>query len=403
MRSIFSEPAIYPFSPEPADMDKTWRVRFRYFHSGKWHQISRKGILNSISSYSERKQEAGRIIHILKTRLGFRLEPSHEHLPRKDLQRNGTGTSEILHLRGSPGLCASEEKKRPFPKSYQDYRSCIKFLKSAAEDLQYTKQIKDFRRADFKIILEEVTDQRKLGPTGYNKYRTFLSSLVGELVEWDIMEVNPVRDIKTKDTPRHFAHRPPTKDQRIAIISRIKEVNRPYYRFLSVLYGCAIRPIEITRLQVKHLNKMEGVFRLPANLTKNRQEAEVAVPHWLMDLLSEMNLHSYPGDYYIFSGRGSMFLPGKNKMHANSTHTLWKKIVKAPVKEGGLGMDVDLYSFKKMSADDLVLLQRREGADNLLSGVREHFRHSDEKQTEVYTQEHKRVVKDLIREKMPVL
>jgi integrase len=403
MRSIFSEPAIYPLNPAPSDMGKTWRVRFRYFHCGKWHQISRKGILNSISSYSERKQEAGRIIHILKTRLASGWNPVTNTYPEKTSKEMELELLKSSTFWEALDFALQKKRKDLSPKSYQDYRSCIKFLKSAAEDLQYTKQIKDFRRADFKIILEEVTDQRKLGPTGYNKYRTFLSSLVGELVEWDIMEVNPVRDIKTKDTPRHFAHRPPTKDQRIAIISRIKEVSRPYYRFLSVLYGCAIRPIEITRLQVKHLNKMEGVFRLPANLTKNRQEAEVAVPHWLMDLLSEMNLHSYPGDYYIFSGRGNMFLPGKNKMHANSTHTLWKKIVKAPVKEGGLGMEVDLYSFKKMSADDLVLLQRREGADNLLSGVREHFRHSDEKQTEVYTQEHKRVVKDLIREKMPVL
>jgi hypothetical protein len=178
MRSIFSEPAIYPLNPAPSDMGKTWRVRFRYFHCGKWHQISRKGILNSISSYSERKQEAGRIIHILKTRLASGWNPVTNTYPEKTSKEMELELLKSSTFGEALDFALQKKRKDLSPKSYQDYRSCIKFLKSAAEDLQYTKQIKDFRRADFKIILEEVTDQRKLGPTGYNKYRTFLSSLV---------------------------------------------------------------------------------------------------------------------------------------------------------------------------------------------------------------------------------
>jgi integrase len=283
-------------------------------------------------------------------------------------------------------------------KTSQDYSSKIKYLKNACDNIGITKPIREFRKIDFKLILEQVIADRKLGNDGYNAYRSFLSGLVSELVEWDIMESNLIRDIKTRDTLKKVAHRPPTQDERITIVSHIKEYHRNYFRFLSLIYGCGIRPKEITQIKINMLHKLQGVFRLPAEITKNGVESDVAIPEWVMDLLMEMKLEKYDPEFYIFAGKGNMFMPGKNKMHSNSTTLWWNNIVKK-----GLKLNVDQYSLKKLSADDLVRLKRREGADNLLSLAKEHFRHSDERVTATYTGEHKNLTRELIKAKMPRL
>ena len=73
---------------------------------------------------------------------------------------------------------------------------------------------------------------------------------------------NPIAKIKTKEVIKKVAHRPPTADQRLLIVNRIKNEYRNYYRFLAVLYGCTICPKEITALKVKNPHRLEQVFRL---------------------------------------------------------------------------------------------------------------------------------------------
>lgn len=399
---MWSELTIYPKNPKPSDMHKKWRVRFRFFYAGKWHQISRKGkgkySINSISNYKERLALANDTKTVLKRRLEKGWNPVLNTYPAKSQKEIDLERLQQMSFAEALDFAKDQLKKQWKHKTQQDYSSKIKHLKAACENVGIFKEIKDFRKADFKLILEQVLEDRKLGSDGYNGYRTFLSGLVGELVEWDAMESNLIRDIKTRETLKKVAHRPPTQDQRVTIVSYIKEHYRQYFRFICILYGCGIRPKEITQIRIKHLHKLEGIFRLPAEITKNGVESDVAIPDWVLDLLMEMKLEKYDPEYYIFSGRNNMFLPGKFKMHSNSTTEWWKKIVKK-----GLKIDVNQYSLKKLSADDLVRLQRREGADKLLSLAQEHLRHSDESITEVYTSEHKSITKELIKRKMPRL
>lgn len=401
---MWSEPTIYPKNPKHSDMDKTWRVRFRFFYLGKWHQISRKGELNSTTSYKQRLRDAITLIGVLKDRLNRGWNPVLGTYPEKSIKEINIERLQQMTFDEGLEFAKSKLESQWKHKTVQDYSSKIKYLKTACEHLGLTKPVKDFRKAEFKAILEQVVKDRGLGSDGFNQYRTFLSGLVSELVEWDVIEGNLIRDIKTRPTLKKVAHRPPSQDQKLLIVSRIKEYYKEYFRFLSVLYGCGIRPKEITQIKIKHLHKLEGIFRLPAEITKNGVESDVAIPDWVMDLLMEMKLEKHDPEHYIFAGKGNMFLPGKNKMHSNSTTHWWKKIVKLPIDKGGLGLsEVDQYSFKKLSADDLVRLKRREGADNLLSLAKEHFRHSDESVTAVYTEEHKEIAKELIKRKMPQL
>jgi integrase len=303
---------------------------------------------------------------------------------------------------------AFQKKKADWsPRSADCYKSVVKFLKEAAGSLKILdKPMSEFELPHFKALLDETRRRRKLSSIGFNKYREYLSSLVAEMIQWQIVKINLVHHIKTKIEDKHKAHRPPTADERSLIITHIKNVAPNYYRFLSVLYGCAIRPDEITRLQVKHLHKKEGVFRIPAAGTKTKEYREVVIPDWVMDLLMELNIQNHDPNHFIFSAsfgwrsRKHSFKPGPNKMNPHTTTRWWRELVKDST---GLGIDVSQYSLKKLSGNDMVKLQIRNNVDNLLELPRQQMGHANQSMTEVYVDEHKAVNKELIRKKMPVL
>lgn len=294
-------------------------------------------------------------------------------------------------------------------KTKQDYKSKVKYLKQGAVSLGILDmRITEIKRFHFRNLLEKIKQTRKLTAAGYNIYREYLSSLLGELESYEIIEYNPVEKIKPKETIKTKAHRPPTKDQQLLIMNRIRDTNRPFYRFLSVLYGCTIRPKEICGLKIKHLHKLEQIFRLTPDdqsSTKTKFEREPVIPDWVLDLLMEMKLDSYPPDYYIFTttNKAGKFLPGPKRMHSNTPTNWWRDIVKAPLAQGGLGLDIDQYGLKKLSGDDMVRLQRREQVDKLLEMPKAQMGHTDTQMTEVYVEEHHEIIKEMIKRKMPVL
>jgi len=79
-------------------------------------------------------------------------------------------------------------------------------------------------------------------------------------------------------------------------------------------------------------------------------------------------------------------------MHANMPTAWWYRIVKEKLK-----INVDLYSLKKLGGDDMI----RQGIN--LYGVSNQMGHTSLDTTEIYVTEHKRVYKEMIRERMPVL
>jgi integrase len=405
----WTEPKIYPKNPQPSDMKKSWRVEFRFFDSrtGKWHPkpFAYKHGINYIKNYRERIAEVNAMKTAILIKLNQGWNPITNTTRVKSPAEIEIENLQQMNFSEAMDFAFKKKTKDWSKRTRQSYEGVIKYLKEAVISAGlYDLKISEMKRRHFKLLLEEVTEKRKLSAKGYNKYREYLSSLVGELIQWDAMEYNLIRDIKTKEVLKTVAHRPPTKDQRLAIVSHIKSQHPDYYRYLAVLYGCTIRPKEITGLKIKHLHKIEQVFRLiPDRIeetTKTNFEREIPIPNWLMDLLSQLNLHKYDPDWYIFSTRNkySSFLPGPNRMHTNTTNLWWRTIVKE-----GLKIDVNQYSLKKLSGDDMVRLQRREHADNLLELPRMMMGHTKQGQTEDYVTEHREVLKDLIRNKMPEL
>jgi integrase len=413
----WTDPEISPKNPRPGDLNKTWSVVFRFFdeRAGVWKQIARKSDLNSFTSYTQRLAEA----KALKQSIRFKLEECGwdpltgiDTPPAQPKNAFDLELERIKELTFKEAIQFAYKKKLAdwSKKSGQDYKSAVKYLLQGAAKIELlNKRMGDFQLPHYRAVLDATAGNRKMSGAGYNKYRDYLSALVSEMIQWQIVQLNLVYHIPLKKFVKKMAHRPPTTDERKVIVQRIRTDHPDFYRFIAVVYGCTIRPKEITRLKIRHLHKLDQIFRITPDLkeenSKTLTERDVIIPDWVMTVLSELNLHRLDPDWYIFSSSasGASFRPGPRRMHSNTTHNTWRRIVKAPMQEGGLGMNIDLYGLKKLAGNDMVRIQRQEGVDKLLELPAAQMGHTTTKMTEVYVDEHLQVMKDIVRKKMPIL
>ncbi|NNV55020.1 hypothetical protein [Limnovirga soli] len=96
----------------------------------------------------------------------------------------------------------------------------------------------------------------------------------------------------------------------------------------------------------------------------------------LKKLLASTNLQNYPGNYYIFSGDGTGFMPGKTKLNRQRATARWLDTVK-----NGLGITKDMYALKHTGNIDY-LLNNKDNID--LKWQQMQNRHSSSAITERY-------------------
>jgi integrase len=130
----------------------------------------------------------------------------------------------------------------------------------------------------------------------------------------------------------------------------------------------------------------------------------------VLALLSELNLHAYDPEWFIFSSshhkigfKDGTFFPGPKAVYKQTPTTWWRDIVKAKAEKGGLGLDVSQYGLKKLSGNNMVRMQKKYHVDKLLDLPQSQMGHTNPKMTEVYVTEHLEIMKDLVKEHMPVL
>jgi integrase len=258
-----------------------------------------------------------------------------------------SGSTEGLTFNNALDFAREKKSAQWTRKTGQDYASAVKYLHQAAIGTGIADlPVVDLKRSHIKTLLAAVQENRSLSAKGYNKYRDYLSSLVGELIQWDILESNPVEYINTQAAIQTRAHVPPTPEERAVIMKELREKHPEFYRFCSVLYGTTIREKEILALQVRDLDLDAQLIRIiPDRARENskvKHEREVVIPNTLIGKLRELHLEAYPQNAYIFS---KDFLPGMTRTHSNTPTLRWRKIVKE-----GLGIQRDLYSLKNSPA-----------------------------------------------------
>ena len=387
-------------------------VWFRYYDSAtdKMKLIIRKANANDQSLPARIRQKTIRKLRdAIEAQLKRGWNPLTNKIEYSDPREQIIDELQSMNLDQSLTFAFNKKKPDWSVKTESDYKSTVKYLKEAAAHLVIlNKNITVLSRRHYIELLERVVKDRKLGAKGYNKYREHLSALMSKLEEYEVIEYNPIEKIKTKQEIQNLAHRPPTDEEKETIITHIKDTDIHYYRFICLLYGCTMRPIEIMRLQIREIdfNRQCIVFK-PVENGKDQERKgktivyrEIPIPNWLMDIFTnQMHLQKLPLDYYVFgkTSRGS-FIPGKTPLGRNAATYRWSVLVKE-----GLKIDVDLYGLKKLAGNDLIKLQANQNVIDLLKLPQTLMGHTSKEMTEIYVSEHKKVADQVVREYMPRL
>ncbi|MBG7631326.1 MAG: site-specific integrase [Bacteroidetes bacterium] len=209
--------------------------------------------------------------------------------------------------------------------------------------------ISELTKRHIAIFLNQLKnkDGSDVSGTTRNNYRTFVSGLVKQLVDDDILPVNFVTTIpKVNSKPKK--NRPFTKDQLVEIKKYLLE-NDPYlYTYIQFVMYAFLRPIEVSRIQLKNINLKVGIIQ---SATKTDLNSTVLIIDSLRSVIEKMDLNFKNKNHYLFtpSFKPDNYETVREKSKADFFIARFKRLK----TKLDLGSEYGLYSFRHTFALDL--------------------------------------------------
>lgn len=213
-----------------------------------------------------------------------------------------------------------------------DLTYCLKRIKRPGYSLL---AIHEVRRRHIKAILEETSKSADQ----FNKTRTYLMILFKELVERDVIDSNPVKDVSKRKSVKRI-RRTLTAAERTMLNEYLKQYPS-FYRFLQIFFHSGARIRELLRIQGKDVDLDRQVFRVIIKKGREYREVEkvikdVALPYW-------KELKAGPEQYLFSTG----LEPGDQLIRPDQVTKRWYRLVK--LKKG---IAADFYSLKHLNTDE---------------------------------------------------
>ena len=212
-----------------------------------------------------------------------------------------------------------------------------------------------------------------------------MKALFNVLVNREYMLRNPFKPIQKLPSEERniFAY---SKDE-IKLLKDYCIINDPsLWLFCQFIYYCAIRPNELTQLQISHINLDKKNISIPSYISKNKKQSVVTIPESFINDLKKLELQELPPEYYLFS---KDLLPGEIKIFPTRAAERFHKVAKA------IGLKRRMYDLKHTGAG-MVL----EAGVNI-HDLQLHLRHSDLKITNEYLKAFKSQPSEDFRMKFP--
>lgn len=386
MEAVWTVPKVVKYD----NLAKPWYVYFRY-SSKKF--VFKKGI-NYYKTYKEREKEAHLLSQALHKKLKENWNPNVPELSYGDGRpMNIIEALDFAMEKRGPNISLNTKKH---------YDITVKFTKTAINSLGFQKlPISDTKRVHIKTIMEKIQKQRKWSNKAYNKNLGYLRAIIGELLEWDVIEFNPASKIKNLKTKKTNANITATDDQSEKIKELLQASWYNFYVYILAIFHTGMRPEEILQIKIGMIDLVNQEINLPPEITKTDIYRIVPINRFLASHLKNIRFEGYPDDYYLFGtlrgdkrNRGitpeTDFIPAQDNLHSDTATKLWRKLIKI-----GLGIDVNMYSMKHLGADKKILA----GVD--LDALKELYGHTSKLTTLTYAKVVKEVNRKQILEKSP--
>lgn len=375
----YTKPELYDAG---GDITKPWYIEY-YFRNPDTLQMERfrpTFKINYIRTLSERYAWGREAVKFMKERLQSGFDPFEEKKllaqpPKPKVEITPTCTVQLQKIVDS--LC-----KVSTPNAGETYRLMYgrwkKYIQANLAEELTVDQVNLQECIKFQSYLKE---DMKLSRKTVNATISHLG------IFWDEMKLltNPFRSVtpvknkrgrKLKESRKDPFEPFTTKELELIIKYLLKMDQRPFVRFLAVIYYAWARPIEIMRLRIKDIDLKNRAIIFRKEETKNDKPAMVQILNPLYDLLSEMNIDALPPNYFLFSRTG--YMPGdmmlNQRYHFND---LWNELV----KNSELQIDKNPYALKH--SGNIAYLINNKGKVDLKWQQRQN-RHSSAVQTEQY-------------------
>lgn len=216
-------------------------------------------------------------------------------------------------------------------------------------------------------FLDRIYIEKEKSARTYNFYLKCMRTFFNFCLSKGFIKENPVKNTKSKtikDKTRVVLNQKEKKQLQL-----LREDNFHFFVFCMTTYYCFIRPNELKKLRVEHVNIEEGYITVPDSISKNRKTENVTIPNIFVEDMKE-HIGKAPKNLFLF---GQNFFPHKSPL-VNLTYQ-WDKVR----KKYGFRKEVQFYSLKDTGITDML------NAGVPAIKVRDQARHSDLRITEIYT------------------
>jgi len=176
----------------------------------------------------------------------------------------------------------------------------------------------------------------------FNKYRSYLMILFGELIEIEAMDMNPCLNLKKRKTVKKIRETP-TQEQLQIIDKFLHDYYYTFWRFMHLFFHSGARVSEFMQLKVKDIRLDPNVQKFKRLIKKERTYVEklTTIKDIARDLWAEQIEGAKPEDY-VFS-RG--LVPGADPIRDDQINKRWLRLVKKR-----FGVTADFYSLKHLNS-----------------------------------------------------
>ena len=216
-------------------------------------------------------------------------------------------------------------------------------------------------------FLDRIYIEKEKSARTYNFYLMCMRTFFNFCLSKGFIKESPVKNTKSKTIKEKT--RVVLNEKEKKQLKLLRKDNFHFYVFCMTTYYCFIRPNELKKLKVEHVNIEKSYITIPGSISKNRKTENVTIPNIFIEELKE-HIGKASKDLFLF---GKKFVPGKQAVTNLFYH--WEKVR----KEYHFRKEVQFYSLKDTGITDML------NAGVPAIKVRDQARHSDLSITEIYT------------------
>lgn len=371
----------YP-TVKPANWDKLkqikedWYIQY-YFYTpdGESHYKIVKGGINRYKNLKERREYTKELLQSIVDLLQSGYNPLTKTIIEAD---NTSEISSQTHF--IDAFYLAHKTINGTEKHKKEILYIIRRIEKVATGIEYMNlPIASLKRTHIKDILERMN----LGDDMYNRVRNYISVIISELLEYDVLEYNFIRDIKKKKTVAKIRE-VLNDDDFTKVKYHLADHYPDFYRYLMIFFYSGSRSSELLNIKVSDVDIKNMEYRIMVLKGKKYFETtkviiKSALPYW------QKQLNGARADDYVFS-KG--LLPGANPIQPYQITKRWYRLVKKP-----LGITADFYSLKHKFLD--LLDEVYQGTENIAKWHAAHT--SDAMTNKVYLQTKKKRANEALK------